>query len=1209
LKSENLKLEEKGSSGFLSTTEPFTSVPKVTSAALLSAEEGLVEVNLHDEYDGPSWTEGMSVQNQEIKRLEEEVAYLKDQCDRWRRQAEGEEKEDAEKLQVIFPVISEQEEIATLKDEIENLNGNLLEERDSHKHQIATLQDQHKDSLQSLQKIHRQELDKLQMVIQGLKQDLEEANQKLALKESKSDSQEKLATEKQNLQSEITSLEERMEKEKSQKEELTANLTSLRGETEALSQHVNALSQQLAEKSAETDLLKLEYTASEERFRDLTSQLAALKTSNTELEQHNKLLLRDLQAANSSTRSLSEREQRNLHELASAMVKLKSDLPIAKKTVRITLSAMSEGISKSFASLTTAIRSHLEREGERARAIADQLRSVEEQYTQVSQELEEVRRSGVEQPSGWDDEGWNTSGTQVSDLEEKIRELEKQVHLEISSKERLKEHLTRISADHDAELSELVEERDRLQASVCEFEKMNSSQTKDDSFWQSSEGGWDDWSSEGRGAQWTPEEDKVDMSQDQVASEKWKKYGEPVLEALSKTLGNFSEPTHEDIDNMVAILRERGALQSQLKEVERSLDQSRDEVALKEQLLEQTTQQLQTNREAYTNVETEKEDLKKETAKLQAELDDSRRRFKEVRVQLLEKTRECTEHSEEKGRMEVQLGESLRVKEGLMSSTAAERLQAQQDHQQLLLDVEEKTSSLANLQAVVSEKDIELAKMQEERMEFEEQQSQLMQVFAEANQKLREKDLETTSLQKQLENVREEASQLQVNQEARDKLEEEVTSLRGLLHQAESKVEVHKQEAMKLEGKISELLQLLQVKEEEMVLLSRENTKKEEVLRGVTKEENKMSSQLNERVLVLEGALQQARTELTNIESQHMATVSALEESLAKTASENRNKDVDVSELREELKKTVEERKKLETDFINLRAQNQLLSQKASELEAEIIRLKGVIATGQDAKDSSLKVLEAQLTAVSAERDQVLSTLGEIGKENGLLKEELATMKDAHQQSAQKNSEDVQRLKRHLLQVDEHYTQEAVKAEEREIELRQKLSTLEEEMSRTTLSEQASIHQRDQEVVSLQQQLHVLAQQRDDAVIKLSTTQDEVEQTQHELSNLQMVLEQFQKDHTAEVNAALQLSRVELLKAETDKEGMRHEIDQLKGQLREASFSLENASHLEHELELREKQYEELQQKVKELQDNLGASQLQITQLTSQDEDKVDKCV
>ena len=54
-------------------------------------------------------------------------------------------------------------------------------------------------------------------------------------------------------------------------------------------------------------------------------------------------------------------------------------------------------------------------------------------------------------------------------------------------------------------------------------------------------------------------------------------------------------------------------------------------------------------------------------------------------------------------------------------------------------------------------------------------------------------------------------------------------------------------------------------------------------------------------------------------------------------------------------------------------------------------------------------------------------------------------------------------------------------------------------------------HQRDQEVVSLQQQLQVLAQQRDDAVFKLSTTQDEMEQTQHELSNLQMVLEQFQK--------------------------------------------------------------------------------------------------
>ena len=54
-------------------------------------------------------------------------------------------------------------------------------------------------------------------------------------------------------------------------------------------------------------------------------------------------------------------------------------------------------------------------------------------------------------------------------------------------------------------------------------------------------------------------------------------------------------------------------------------------------------------------------------------------------------------------------------------------------------------------------------------------------------------------------------------------------------------------------------------------------------------------------------------------------------------------------------------------------------------------------------------------------------------------------------------------------------------------------------------------HHQKQKLFDLQQQLHVMAQQRDDAVMKLANTQEDLEQTNHELSNLQMVLEQFQK--------------------------------------------------------------------------------------------------
>ena len=46
---------------------------------------------------------------------------------------------------------------------------------------------------------------------------------------------------------------------------------------------------------------------------------------------------------------------------------------------------------------------------------------------------------------------------------------------------------------------------------------------------------------------------------------------------------------------------------------------------------------------------------------------------------------------------------------------------------------------------------------------------------------------------------------------------------------------------------------------------------------------------------------------------------------------------------------------------------------------------------------------------------------------------------------------------------------------------------------------------------SLQQQLHTLSEQRDKAVLQLASVQDQANQYSAQLSNLQMVLEQFQQ--------------------------------------------------------------------------------------------------
>ena len=57
---------------------------------LHSEEEGMIAMNLGgDGYDGETWLGGVVPQQQEVTRLQEEVGYLKEQCECWKKMAEG----------------------------------------------------------------------------------------------------------------------------------------------------------------------------------------------------------------------------------------------------------------------------------------------------------------------------------------------------------------------------------------------------------------------------------------------------------------------------------------------------------------------------------------------------------------------------------------------------------------------------------------------------------------------------------------------------------------------------------------------------------------------------------------------------------------------------------------------------------------------------------------------------------------------------------------------------------------------------------------------------------------------------------------------------------------------------------------------------------------------------------------------------------------
>lgn len=154
---------------------------------------------------------------------------------------------------------------------------------------------------------------------------------------------------------------------------------------------------------------------------------------------------------------------------------------------------------------------------------------------------------------------------------------------------------------------------------------------------------------------------------------------------------------------------------------------------------------------------------------------------------------------------------------------------------------------------------------------------------------------------------------------------------------------------------------------------------------------------------------------------------------------------------------------------------------------------------------------------------------------------------------------ELQRLRSHLLEIEDSYTREALAAEDRETALRRRVVLLDDKLATSSSAvenarflalhsvlflfplERAFLHQgtpslrRDSlswicaliqsdfsslglgsqqaslQVESLQEQLMGVVKQRDDALLHLRTSQEQVHQYAVSLSNLQMVLEQFQQ--------------------------------------------------------------------------------------------------
>ncbi|XP_005746579.1 thyroid receptor-interacting protein 11 [Pundamilia nyererei] len=327
--------------------------------------------------------------------------------------------------------------------------------------------------------------------------------------------------------------------------------------------------------------------------------------------------------------------------------------------------------------------------------------------------------------------------------------------------------------------------------------------------------------------------------------------------------------------------------------------------------------------------------------------------------------------------------------------------------------------------------------------------------------------------------------------------------------------------------------------------------------------------------------------------------------------------EMDVKKLKEENELVAARSREKESEFRALQETNMQVSLLLREKEFELSAMSEKAATVEKLlKDkeqgksgelnqllNEVKSMQDKAVAFQQERDQVMMALKQKQMETAALQSELQHVRDKEHRL----NLELERLRNHLLEIEDSYTREALAAEDRETELRRKVALLDERLTTSSSAVESASQQASMQVESLQEQLIGVVKQRDDALVQLRTSQEQVNQYAVSLSNLQMVLEQFQQEEKAMYSAELEKHKKE--KEEWKRKALKLEdqASALQINLDEANAALDSASRLTDQLDLKEEQIEELKKQVDVRQEMLEEAQRKLMNLLNSTEGKIDK--
>uniref|UniRef100_A0A1A8G870 Thyroid hormone receptor interactor 11 n=4 Tax=Nothobranchius TaxID=28779 RepID=A0A1A8G870_9TELE len=327
--------------------------------------------------------------------------------------------------------------------------------------------------------------------------------------------------------------------------------------------------------------------------------------------------------------------------------------------------------------------------------------------------------------------------------------------------------------------------------------------------------------------------------------------------------------------------------------------------------------------------------------------------------------------------------------------------------------------------------------------------------------------------------------------------------------------------------------------------------------------------------------------------------------------------EIDSKKLKEENELVAARSREKESEFRALQETNMQVSLLLREKEFELSAISEKAATvermltDKETGNSGelnqllneLKSMQEKAVMFQQERDQMMMALKQKQMETTAVQAELQHVRDKEQRL----NLELERLRNHLLEMEDSYTRDAIAAEDRETELRRKVALLDDKLTSSSNAVENASQQANMQVESLQEQLSVVVKQRDDTLLQLRTSQEQANQYAVSLSNLQMVLEQFQQEEKAMYSAELEKLKKEKEEWKRKALLLEDQASALQMNLDEANAALESASRLTDQIDQKEEQIEELKRQVDLRQEMLEEAQRKLMNLLNSTEGKIDK--